>query len=346
MKVKKYEIDMLGIGAADAFLIRFFDEYDKQYVVLVDAGNKCNGKKVCDFVKNRYGTYTIDLAICTHCDKDHFGGFIYIIQEMINNPRESVKIKKILINDPGNHITENDVKWFENKENVQKEARSVYSVDGINLLELIDRAKEKGLTREESFSDSNNQFFDGLIEIIGPTKEYYRDKSLLFRNNLRPYDYDVNNDVDDAQLIPDSNTVFSKTLDEAGDDCSPHNQSSTIFIFKPSDDKCFLFTGDAGEEAFDAIKSPTLMEKIKNVYWLKIPHHGSKKNLSNKLVNYLRPKIAYVSTEKYTHYLSKAVVSALNKVGCRVFSTNNTWSVWHHVGTDGRTDYSPANPLK
>lgn len=101
----KYEIDMLGVGAADALLIRFFDDNDNAYVILVDSGNYSNGKTVADFVKNRYKTYTIDLAICTHCDEDHFGGFIYLLENMKNNPNTSVDIKKILINDPGLHIT-------------------------------------------------------------------------------------------------------------------------------------------------------------------------------------------------------------------------------------------------
>ncbi len=38
MKVTKYEIDMLGVGAADTFLIHFFDENETPYVILVDAG--------------------------------------------------------------------------------------------------------------------------------------------------------------------------------------------------------------------------------------------------------------------------------------------------------------------
>lgn len=104
----KYEIDMLGVGAADALLIRFFDDNDNAYVILVDSGNYSNGKTVADFVKNRYKTYTIDLAICTHCDEDHFGGFIYLLENMKNNPNTSVDIKKILINDPGLHITQDD----------------------------------------------------------------------------------------------------------------------------------------------------------------------------------------------------------------------------------------------
>lgn len=347
MKVEKYEIDMLGVGAADAMLIRFFDEKDLQYVVLVDAGNISNGKQICDFVRERYNTYKIDLAICTHCDDDHFGGFIYIVQDMISNPDTSVDIKRFVINDPGNHITELDVKWYEIRENVQKEARSVYTSGGINLLDLIREAEKLGrLESLESFSDRNWCFFDGIIETIGPSTSYYKEKALQFRNKLQPYDYDVDNDDDDAQELPNSSKVYSKTLDEAGDDSSAHNQSSIIFLFKPEDDKLFLFTGDAGDEAFDRIMYQSDKDKIKNIYWLKIPHHGSKKNMSNDMINHLRPKVAYVSTEKYTHYLSKAVVSALRKVGCRVYSTNNSTNVWHHHNMPERDDYSKAEPLK
>ena len=44
MIVKKYEIDMLNVGAADACLIHFFDEAGNSYVVLIDAGNYTDGK--------------------------------------------------------------------------------------------------------------------------------------------------------------------------------------------------------------------------------------------------------------------------------------------------------------
>ena len=40
---------------------------------------------------------------------------------------------------------------------------------------------------------------------------------------------------------------------------------------------------------------------------MKIPHHGSAHNMSNNMINHIRPSIAYVSTEKYGHYLDKSV---------------------------------------
>lgn len=343
MNVTKYEIDMLGVGAADAFLIRFYDEDDKQHVVLVDAGYYDNGKEICKFVRERYGTYTIDLAICTHCDDDHYGGFIYILEEMLNHPNESVDIKKILINDPGDCITEEDVKWYENRDNVIKEARTVYESHDTNLLELIDKVKEKrNLVSEQAFSDGHWSEFDGLIDIIAPSSSYYRSQALLFRNKLQAYDYVLEDDEDDAIELPATKKVFSKKL--KGKDPSSHNKSSIIFLFKPSDGKTFLFTGDADGDAFDNIAFQCDLDKIKDIYWLKLPHHGSAYNVTNEMVNHLRPKIAYVSTEKYGHYLDKAVVGAFKKIGTCIYSTHSTYNVWHHCNTDERNDYSTATP--
>lgn len=348
MKVLKYEIDMLDVKAADAILIHFLDEDSKvEYVVLVDAGRYEDGKDVVKFVREKYDTFKIDLAICTHCDEDHFGGFIYILEQMRDSPKTSVDIQKIVINDPGLHITQDDVKYYQKLENVQKEARKVYDSHGVNLLELIrELESSKLITMCEGMSDNHCYHFDRLIEIMGPSQSYYKQKALVFRNALKPYDYDADTDADDAQLVPETSNVYSRTLDNAGDDQSPHNQSSIIFVFKPSDGNSFLFTGDAGAEAFNNFRYKCDIDKVSNVYWLKVPHHGSKMNLDNNLVNLIRPKIAYVSAEKYQHYLSKAVVSALKKVGCEVYSTYISGSLWHDKGISKRgTEYSKATSL-
>ena len=69
MKVTKYEIDMLNVKAADAFLIHFFnDENNYEYVVLLDGGYYDDGKTIAEFIRNNYSQHYIDLAICTHCD--------------------------------------------------------------------------------------------------------------------------------------------------------------------------------------------------------------------------------------------------------------------------------------
>ena len=348
MKITKYEIDMLDVKAADAILIHFYDEDSKKWkVVLVDAGTYESGKDVVDFVRKKYNTFYIDLAICTHCDDDHFGGFIYILEQMRDYPKSSVDVRRLVINDPGLHITQDDVKYYQKLENVQKQARQVYTSHGVNLLDLAHELQEHDrLSMCEGMSDGINFFFEKSVEILGPSKDYYKKKALLFDNGMTPYDNEVDKDADDAQLLPTSNLVYSKTLDQAGDDPSPSNQSSIILLFKPSDGKRYLFTGDAGIEAFANFKYSSDIEQIKNIDWLKVPHHGSKKNLNNDLVNHLHPTVAYVSTEKYGHYLSKAVVSALKKAGCDVYSTHVNGSLWHHEEIGGRAgEYSKATPL-
>lgn len=343
MNTTKYEIDMLDVGAADAMLIRFFDENNTQHVVLVDAGHYDDGKTICDFVKERYETWTIDLAICTHSDEDHIGGFVYILQDMLDNPETSVDIKKILINDPGDCITAKDVKWYEKTENVIKEARSVYDNNGKNLLELIDEVSQKcGLKNSQALSDGHNSEFDGIIDIIGPSSSFYRQQALQFRTKLDPYDYVIEDDSEDAVELPETKKIYSKKL--IGVDPSHENKSSIIFLFKPSDGRKFLFTGDADGDSFDNLAYQSDIDQIKNVFWMKLPHHGSAYNMSNKMVNHIRPQIAYASTEKYGKYLDHAVVGAFRKAGINVYSTRKNGNIWYHSGTPLRSDYSTITP--
>ena len=81
MEVKKYEIDMLDVKVADAFLIHFFDENNAEYVVLIDGGNYSDGTKIASFIREHYSQNYINLAICTHCDDDHFGGIHYLLEQ-------------------------------------------------------------------------------------------------------------------------------------------------------------------------------------------------------------------------------------------------------------------------
>ena len=61
MKITKYEIDMLEVGAADAFLLHFWDDETKyEYVILIDAGNYEDGKKVAKFIHEHYKKQYID----------------------------------------------------------------------------------------------------------------------------------------------------------------------------------------------------------------------------------------------------------------------------------------------
>ena len=111
--IKRFEIDMLDVKAADAFLIHAFIENgtgELEYVVLVDAGNEGDGTKILNHLNTYYTKKYVDLAICTHCDSDHYGGFKELIAEHIK-PTSSFEIKQFWVHDPYKHVNVDDVKY-------------------------------------------------------------------------------------------------------------------------------------------------------------------------------------------------------------------------------------------
>ena len=221
-----------------------------------------------------------------------------------------------------------------------------------NLMQIIDGLVEgEKIKFFEPFADADDyqgesyisSKWSGLLTVIGPTVGYYSDLVPDFRNDLKKKDYETDeNEESNVELT--EGQVYSKTLEDAGDDPSTHNQSSVIVKFIPDDDNVFLFMGDAGREAIDNMPEENV-DSILNVYWLKVPHHGSKYNLDNDMINHIHPEVAYISTEKYGHYLSKAVVNALKKAGADVYSTSVNGSMCHHNNTVTHAGYSTANPL-
>ena len=353
MIVKKYEIDMLDVKDADAFLIHFFDEHEEEHVILVDAGRYEDGEIVSSFIKDTYGTFSIDLAICTHCDDDHYGGLLWLVEDMINHPWTSVDIHELWINDPGLHSWASDFERRRSDSRVQEQARIVFTLNnGKNLLKVIDDLRHcgnynSGMRVREVFSDKDFSAFDGIIEVIGPSEEYYERQVLNFRNSMKPNKTTPSandKDDDDTIEIDDAGNVKSATLDRAVPDNSPHNLSSIIFLFKPEIGKLYLFTGDAGEDSFKNLKYSNDWNRLKNLHWLKLPHHGSKRNISCAMINHFRPQVAYCSSMNYGTWLSKAVVNALKQVKTRVYSTSLNGSMLHNKIKD-REGYKPATPL-
>ena len=337
---------MLDVGAADAFIIYFAVENDckkRNYLILVDAGNYNDGDKVIKHIRKFYRNPVIDLAIVSHCDKDHYGGFVRILEKIDNKDTDAVQIKEFWVNDPSQHdVDPDDVQRVQTQGTVDDRLKSVYTLsDKENLLDLIDKLEIK---REEKFSkiccrvglppvalkDSEYNCFT----VIGPTKCYYESQILDMRNNLKAI-------CEASESYSSYSNGSSQYLDDADDDDSAHNQSSIILLFQVNGKK-YLFMGDAGEDAYDNLLSQH-KALIKDVYWLKVPHHGSDHNLTTDMINYINPYVAYISTERENHYLSQSTIDALNDVGCRVYSTHVHGNMLHNGHREG---YTTATPLK
>lgn len=335
---------MLDVKAADAFLIHAFADYngiEYEYVVLIDAGNEGDGKKILNHINKYYNQKYVDLAICTHCDSDHYGGFKELIAAH-SNTSSDFEIRQFWVHDPYQHVNVDDVKYVRNDQTLRTRLNEAYAFnDGTSLLDLIDKAK---ISREEPFTGKS---YDPInLYVLGPDKTYYESLIPDFRVNLDFKD-EFQDDVYEGFNKLFYNTedeFFSKAMENANDDPSKVNQSSVILVFIPDDD-LFLFTGDAGREALKRVIDIDKRGVLKNVKWLKVPHHGSKHNINGAIISYFHPAISYISTEKYGKFANLCTVNALKKVG-DVYSTHkDRQSIWHHRGVPERSDYSTAQPL-
>lgn len=334
-EISRFEIDMLDVGAADAFLIHAFRTCrgkECEYVVLVDAGNEGDGKRIMQHINTYYKQHYIDLAICTHCDRDHYGGFKDILDA-------NYRIDRFWIHDPYQHVDVDDVKYVQNRQTLRKRLDDAYAFyDGANLLELL---RSKGIEQEEVFTGDTYPPLN--IQVLGPDRGYYESLIPDFRVNL---DFKKEQEDDDYESrdysAQDKNALYSRALEDANDDPSKINQSSIVFCFKVSGNT-YLFTGDAGKEALHRVVDND-DGHLMNLRWLKVPHHGSKHNMDNAIISYLEPDTSYISTEKYGKYVNRCTVNALKAVG-NVYSTHYHGTMCHSWKMCPRQGYSNATSL-
>ena len=349
----KYEVEMIDVKAADTFLIHYIDDNNGSHIIMVDSGNYEDSGKIIRHIRTYYDKvvidgwsgYMIDYAIVTHPDDDHIGGYVHMLEDIRDGKLKDFRFNLFWVNDPTKHEFEpEDVVGVKKQKTLDAKLKCVYDYKedkSKNLLDLIDTV---GVWREEAFAEEfmNNP----KITIISPTVEYYESLLPKFRNRLKFHwalealEENVYSEVKDTS---DNNTL-SKTLDAEKDDGSAHNQSSIVFLLETDDGKKYLFTGDAGRDAFNHVPQK-LLSSFKGVDWMKVPHHGSKHNLDTTIIRHVNPKVAYISTEKEGKYLNRCTVFALKKNNTKVYSTSQNRSTIRHGAIKTRDGWTNINPM-
>ncbi len=94
-----------------------------------------------------------------------------------------------------------------------------------------------------------------------------------------------------------------------------------------------IFTGDIETGVSDDLSEN---KKIGQVNYIKIPHHGSKNGLSEKLLNKLMPEIAVISAGKNNRYghPHKEIIQMLNAKKVKILRTDQMGDVVYKVKTD------------
>lgn len=109
------------------------------------------------------------------------------------------------------------------------------------------------------------------------------------------------------------------------------NEFSIVTLLKFKEFKA-LFTGDAGPELSDSLAN---RGNLVDVDYIKIPHHGSKNGVTEKLLDVTSPIVAVISSGKKNNYghPNKEVIDMLKARNIEIFRTDEIGDVI--IETDG-----------
>lgn len=305
---------ILNVGDGDAIII-VAEKDNEKLLIVIDGGNKTYGNKVLTEVNhfcNTLGKEAPDLIICTHYDSDHIAGVITLVNEFKN------KIKKIWIHKPKGVLKEslktapkvlnyiyyksgvlnfNEHVLYQNylaSPNYDDYRLVIESVGQLN--ELLGLIKLYNITSDEPIA--NKCLYKGWeeIKVIGPTSDYYNSVFEKQENLLQIFQeeyYDLILENNKRKIFNHENPCeLLKTKSQI----TPTNKASAIIRFDCEEGR-YLFTADAGIESLkNTLGYP---ESIKNMKFLKIPHHGSNNNISKELIDLINPEIAFNSGKNH-----------------------------------------------
>jgi hypothetical protein len=212
---------------------------------------------------------------------------------------------------------------------------------------LFNTAKKRSIAHEEPFKGKRI----GNLEVCSPTEEFYNglvvemtDVEKIKAEDAAQVRYDVQTALEEAMskgILGDALAGSSLLSDPH---TTPENESSVV-VGTTHDGKVLLFTADAGTCALTNVVRDY---KVAGVHWMQIPHHGSRRNLTQTLIETFSPTVAFVSAAGNDKHPRKAVVNAFKKLNANVYSTHYPEPAHkrYHLGTvPDRGGYGPATSL-
>jgi beta-lactamase superfamily II metal-dependent hydrolase len=329
------EVDVLSVGDADCLLVSVWNGYLSQRI-LVDGGNGGDAPAIRSFLKQRSISY-LDAIVSTHFHNDHAAGLVKIVED------RSISIGSAYVQIPQNHLQMSRVERAIKMAGVSGAAQLVEKTLQMSR-DLLSALRARGLTPIEPFTGVHA----GPLTIVGPSQAYYQDLVQQFEDVDALRAIDQGNLTDAIESAIDDAMVKTGILSEGtlldNPQTSPENNASVMMgtVFKSNK---FLFTSDAG---VPALKLGIAAYDLSGCYWIQVPHHGSRRNITSELIEHFSPRIACVSASGSKKHPRRAVVSAFKKAGAVVYSTHypNPGHLWHWVGTvPSRSEYGPATAL-
>ena len=283
----QYEVIIIDVQDADAIVINYHDGY-RWWTAVVDSGNVGDGNKVKHYVEHKENNkYIIDYAFCTHPDKDHKGGFFDLLTD------SQVEISNFYIRRPDTLMRNDGRRLMYETGKLEGYSYLVEPTIGLDIVGMP-------------------------LMVIGPRQDFFQDACYQMAINFAELE-DESDAEDYAEDELPTEEEAKSVMDEVKEE-SPTNKSSLILLFHPNGHN-FLLTGDACSATLkDAVED--YPQNIPGCV-LKVPHHGSKHNLTTEVIEMLKPSSAVISAKGSKKHPNRAVVHFLSK-HCNVYSTSKS----------------------
>ncbi|MGX5690354.1 ComEC/Rec2 family competence protein [Arcticibacter tournemirensis] len=345
-KINALELDFLAVGenskSGDAIAMRFGNyennKWNQQTIFVIDGGNSDSGAKLVEHVRTVYNSSKIDRVVLTHPDGDHASGLRQVVEEM--------RVDKIWMHRPWNHWKELHKFCQDGRITTSSfEERLRRAYDYADQIENIAQQKKIEIfaPRQGAFYHKNDE---KLITVLGPGKEYYlsliqeSDKTPRMEGQLPQKSFSTTKVRKYEDL-----TFGTENLPAESESTSAENNMSLVLYLTIAGKK-ILLTGDSGcDGLYKAIyyaKQQGIDLKTLDVF--QVPHHGSRHNLSQGILQEIYAPQAIISCAKQGEpsHPSAVVTNALIRRNISVHSTKGLNKLYQYGASPNRPGYSDS----
>ena len=313
------KITMFDVGDGDAILVHL-KKGSKDLVIVVDCGHTSDYathmREPLAALLDETRKEGPDIVVATHYDADHIAGLIPLMKDYEG------KVGKLWAHSPPSSFDKLRAEWMQeqagrtpsfNGFKALNEAKELWAAAPLSARERLDGERAVMLESlgqlrelEQLHEDGATQIFHGHpvpgwpeIKVLGPTQAYY--------NSLFPADKSfaslILEEAEEAAVLAGPKLMrlaevagltheadpCSKVAMDGAPSITATNRASIVFAIDVGQRR-YLFTGDAGIQSFKKI--PNWERELKDLYWLKVPHHGSERNLTREIIDVMRPMYA------------------------------------------------------
>jgi beta-lactamase superfamily II metal-dependent hydrolase len=312
-------IELLPAGYGDAILVAYGDGPSPQHHILIDAGQATTSETLLSRLERlRVAGGAIDLFVVTHIDNDHIGGAL----KLLSNPAATKMVRSI---------------WFNGYVHLDKAAGLLGPIQGEKLTKRI---VELGLDWNRDWPHPPAVGVGGPVVVTQPTAFPLPGSATALVLSPTPEKLirlrvEWDKVVEAAGLRPGQDAteepeviapgLLGGTLTDLAEerssiDTAAANGSSISFVFEYND-KRVLFGADAHPDVLTAGLAQ-LDEKPYRLDACKLPHHGSKANVTINLVESLDCPLWLVSSNgvRFRHpddtALARIIIKGARGNGC------------------------------